>query len=107
MIKKSFYLLWGSQTISSIADIIYLMTVISFVFGNTNSLLSTVIVPLIRFCSQAISGLVFPFVVSRFRLSKVLVIAQLSQFSIFSCLMIYYFFSGSIPLTILFLLIFF
>ncbi|MFB6366223.1 MFS transporter [Paenibacillus elgii] len=106
MIKKSFYLLWGSQTISSIADIIYLMTVISFVFGNTNSLLSTVIVPLIRFCSQAISGLVFPFVVSRFRLSKVLVIAQLSQFSIFSCLMIYYFFSGSIPLTILFLLIF-
>ncbi|MFB0841556.1 MFS transporter [Paenibacillus oleatilyticus] len=106
MIKRSFYLLWGSQTISNVADIIYLMTVISFVFGNTHSLLSTVIVPLMRYLSQIVSGLVFPLVVSKFRLVKILVFAQLAQFSIFSCLMIYYFLTESIPLAILFLLIF-
>ncbi|WP_281935523.1 MULTISPECIES: MFS transporter [Paenibacillus] len=106
MIKRSFYLLWGSQTISNVADIIYLMTVISFVFGNTHSLLSTVIVPLMRYLSQIVSGLVFPLVVSRFRLVKILVFAQLAQFSIFSCLMIYYFLTESIPLALLFLLIF-
>ncbi len=106
MIKRSFYLLWGSQTISSVADIIYLMTVISFVFGNTHSLLSTVIVPLVRFLSQTISGLLFPLVVSRFRLTKILVLAQLVQFSVFSSLMTYYFLTESIPLVILFLLIF-
>ncbi|KPV55868.1 hypothetical protein QJ48_30855 [Paenibacillus sp. A3] len=106
MIKRSFYLLWGSQTISNVADIIYLMTVISFVFGNTHSLLSTVIVPLMRYLSQIVSGLVFPLVVSKFRLVKILVFAQLAQFSIFSCLMIYYFLTESIPLAVLFLLIF-
>ncbi|WP_025847580.1 MFS transporter [Paenibacillus ehimensis] len=106
MIKRSFYLLWGSQTISNVADIIYLMTVISFVFGNTHSLLSTVIVPLMRYLSQIVSGLVFPLVVSKFRLVKILVFAQLAQFSIFLCLMIYYFLTESIPLAILFLLIF-
>ncbi|WP_163856012.1 MFS transporter [Paenibacillus elgii] len=106
MIKKSFYFLWGSQAISNIADIIYLMSVISFVFGNTHSLLSTVIVPLVRFLSQIISGLIFPLMVSRFRLVKILVFAQLAQFSIFLCFMVFYLLSESIPLALMFLLIF-
>ncbi|WP_127484490.1 MFS transporter [Paenibacillus ehimensis] len=107
MIKRNFYLLWGSQVISNIADIVYLMAVISFVFGTTHSLLTTVIVPLIRFGSQTISGLIFPVVVSRFKLAKILIFAQFSQFAIFSCFMFFYLLSQSIPLALMFSLIFF
>lgn len=89
MIKRSFYLLWGTQTVSNIADIIYLMGLISFVFGTTQSLIFTSFVPLFRMSSKILSGLIAPIVISRYKLTRILFVSQLGQFILFTGMLSY------------------
>lgn len=89
MIKRSFYYLWGSQTISNIADIIYILSITVLVFSSSNSLLQTILIPLFRLSAQIVSGLVAPVILSRFRLTRILLFSQLGQFTIFTLLLLY------------------
>ncbi|MHA6534576.1 MFS transporter [Paenibacillus sp. BAC0078] len=89
MIKRSFYYLWGSQTISNIADIIYILSITVLVFSSSNSLLQTTLIPLFRLSAQVVSGLVAPIILSRFRLTRILLFSQLGQFVIFTLLLLY------------------
>ncbi|MBE0340694.1 MFS transporter, partial [Paenibacillus sp. 28ISP30-2] len=89
MIRRSFYYLWGSQTISNVADIIYMLSVVVLVFSSSNSLMTTILIPLFRLSAQVLSGLVAPVVLSRFRLTRVLLFSQLGQFVIFTLLLLY------------------
>ncbi|WP_366951076.1 MFS transporter [Brevibacillus laterosporus] len=89
MITRSFYYLLGTQTLSNIADIIYLMGLISFVLNNTNSLLITIFVPLFRYFSKTLSGLLAPLVLSRYRLPGILLFSQFGQFLLFALLLFY------------------
>ncbi|WP_019914900.1 MFS transporter [Paenibacillus sp. HW567] len=89
MIKRSFYYLWGSQTISNIADIIYILSITVLVFSSTNSLMQTTLIPLFRLSAQVVSGLVAPIILSRFRLTRILLFSQLGQFVIFTLLLLY------------------
>ncbi|MCM3699785.1 MFS transporter [Paenibacillus macerans] len=89
MIKRSFYYLWGSQTISNVADIIYMLSITVLVFSSSNSLLQTTLIPLFRLSAQVVSGLVAPIILSRFRLTRILLFSQLGQFVIFTLLLLY------------------
>ncbi|AIQ68142.1 MFS transporter [Paenibacillus graminis] len=89
MIKRSFYYLWGSQTISNIADIIYILSITVLVFNSSNSLMQTTLIPLFRLSAQVVSGLVAPIILSRFRLTRILLFSQLGQFVIFTLLLLY------------------
>lgn len=89
MIKRSFYLLWGTQTVSNTADIIYLMGLISFVFGSTQSLIFTSFVPLFRMSSKILSGLMAPLVISRYKLTRILFVSQVGQFILFTSMLCY------------------
>lgn len=89
MIRRSFYYLWGSQTISNVADIIYMLSVVVLVFSSSNSLMTTILIPLFRLSAQVLSGLVAPVVLSRFRLTRVLLFSQFGQFVIFTLLLLY------------------
>ncbi|MCV9952456.1 MFS transporter [Paenibacillus sp. BT-177] len=89
MIRRSFYYLWGSQTISNAADIIYMLSVVVLVFSSSNSLMTTILIPLFRLSAQVLSGLVAPIVLGRFRLTQVLLFSQFGQFIIFTLLLLY------------------
>ncbi len=89
LIKRSFYYLWGSQTISNVADIIYMLSITVLVFSSSNSLMQTTLIPLFRLSAQVVSGLVAPIVLSRFRLTRILLFSQLGQFIIFTLLFLY------------------
>lgn len=89
MIKRSFYYLWGSQTISNVADIIYMLSVVVLVFSSSNSLMTTILIPLFRLSAQVLSGLVAPIVLGRFRLTRILLFSQFGQFVIFTLLLLY------------------
>ncbi|MNC17814.1 enterobactin exporter EntS [compost metagenome] len=89
MIKRSFYYLWGSQTISNVADIIYILSITVLVFNSSNSLMQTTLIPLFRLSAQVVSGLVAPIILGRFRLTRILLFSQLGQFVIFTLLLLY------------------
>ncbi|WP_369680054.1 MFS transporter [Brevibacillus laterosporus] len=89
MITRSFYYLLGTQTLSNIADIIYLMGLISLVLNSTDSLLITIFVPLFRFFSKTLSGLLAPLILSRYRLPGILLFSQFGQFFLFALLLFY------------------
>lgn len=89
MIKRSFYYLWGSQTISNVADIIYMLSVVVLVFSSSHSLMTTILIPLFRLSAQVLSGLVAPIVLVRFRLTRILLFSQFGQFVIFTLLLLY------------------
>ncbi|KAF6559703.1 MFS transporter [Paenibacillus sp. EKM202P] len=89
MIRRSFYYLWGSQTVSNAADIIYMLSVVVLVFSSSNSLMTTILIPLFRLSAQVLSGLVAPIVLGRFRLTQVLLFSQFGQFIIFTLLLLY------------------
>lgn len=89
LIRRSFYYLWGSQTISNVADIIYMLSVVVLVFSSSNSLMTTILIPLFRLSAQVLSGLVAPIVLGRFRLTRVLLFSQFGQFVIFTLLLLY------------------
>lgn len=89
LIRKSFYMLWGTQTVSNIADIVYLLSLVTLVFVQTGSLLTTIFIPLFRMLSKIVSGLIAPLVMSRYRLTSILMGSQLGQFVLFTALIFY------------------
>lgn len=68
MHKRSFTYLLGTQTMSNAADILYIMALVSLVFHETDSIFSSVLVPLLRMGAQMISGFLAPLILVRFQL---------------------------------------
>ncbi len=89
MIRKSFYMLWSTQTVSNIADIVYQLSLITLVFTTSGSLVTTIFIPLLRLLSKMVSGLVAPVVMARYPLTSILLGSQLGQFVVFTGLIGY------------------
>ncbi|WP_036629266.1 MFS transporter [Paenibacillus dauci] len=106
MIRKSFYMLWGTQTVSNIADIVYTLSLVTLVFTASGSLLTTIFIPLFRMLSKMVSGLVAPLIMSRIRLTSILIGSQLGQFVIFTGLIFYLWLSPEVSYPIIFLAVF-
>lgn len=89
MFKKSFYYLWGSQTLSNTVDVFYLVALMTFVLSRTNSIVFATLVPFIRVTAQLLSGFLAPLMVVKYRLPFLLTISQSGQFLLFSLLALY------------------
>lgn len=87
--KRSFFWLWSSQTLSNMADVLYIVAFITLVLDQTGSIIFATLVPFIRVSSQLISSLLAPLVIARFRLTTILSISQGGQFLLFSLLALY------------------
>ncbi|MDN4067014.1 MFS transporter [Paenibacillus vini] len=83
MFKRSFYYLWGSQTLSNTVDVLYLVALTTFVLDRTGSVVFATLVPFLRVTSQLFSGLIAPLMVDRYRLPFLLTLSQCGQFILF------------------------
>ncbi|AWB47101.1 MFS transporter [Paenibacillus sp. CAA11] len=107
MIQKPFYYLWSTQTTSNAADVIYTMALTVLVLDQTNSLISAVLVPLLRSGAQMLSGLLAPLMLSKYRLPRLLLLSQVGQFLLFVLLSLYLWKYSAAPVFgIVFVLIF-
>lgn len=89
MFKKSFYYLWGSQALSNMADVFYLVALMTYVLSTTNSIIFATLVPFIRVTAQLTSGFLAPLMVAKYKLPFLLAISQSGQFLLFSLLAFY------------------
>ncbi|WP_435921058.1 MFS transporter [Paenibacillus sp. DYY-L-2] len=83
MFKRSFYYLWGSQTLSNTVDVLYLVALTTFVLERTGSVVFATLVPFLRVTAQLLSGLVAPLMVEKYRLPFLLTFSQCGQFVMF------------------------
>lgn len=88
-LSKPFYYLWSTQTVANAADVLYTMALTVLVLDRTDSLISAVLVPLLRSGAQMISGFLAPLMLTRFRLPSLLLISQAGQFLLFVLLSAY------------------
>lgn len=89
MVKKSFYYLWTTQTISNLADLLYTLALTILVFNNSGSIIVTTLIPFLTVISRLCSGFFAPLLIARYRLPALLGISQAGQFIIFSLLTLY------------------
>ncbi|RCX17025.1 MFS transporter [Fontibacillus phaseoli] len=83
MFKRSFYYLWGSQTLSNTVDVLYIVALTTYVLKVTGSVVFATLVPFLRVASQLFSGLIAPLMISRYRLPFLLTLSQFGQFLLF------------------------
>lgn len=105
--RRSFYWLWSSQTMSNAADILYVTALTVLVLQGTESVVSTILVPFFRICSQIISGFLAPLLLRKFRLPRLMLLSQGGQFALFAALALYLHAAGtSASLAAIFALVF-
>ncbi|REK76824.1 MFS transporter [Paenibacillus paeoniae] len=89
MFKRSFYYLWGSQSLSNTVDVLYLVALTTLVLDKTGSIIFATLVPFFRVIAQFLSGLAAPLMLVRYRLPFLLTIAQSGQFLLFGVMALY------------------
>ncbi|MET3209128.1 UNVERIFIED_CONTAM: MFS family permease [Paenibacillus sp. PvR008] len=101
MHKRSFTYLLGTQTMSNAADILYIMALVSLVYHETDSIFSSVLVPLLRMGAQMISGFLAPLILARFQLPFILFVSQFGQLAFFAILLGHLWSAGTSPVWVL------
>ncbi|URJ59615.1 MFS transporter [Paenibacillus polymyxa] len=101
MHKRSFTYLLGTQTMSNAADILYIMALVSLVFHETDSIFSSVLVPLLRMGAQMISGFLAPLILARFQLPFILFVSQFGQLVFFAVLLGLLWSAGTEPIWVI------
>jgi MFS family permease len=76
-LKKPFYFYWFSSTSISLADVIYIMVITTFIYTKTESAFIAATFPLIRAISNLVAGFSAPLLQARYTFSKLLVSLQL------------------------------
>ncbi|RJX40500.1 MFS transporter [Paenibacillus pinisoli] len=89
MVNRSFYYLWGSQSLSNTVDVLYLVALTTLVLERTNSIFFATMVPFLRVAAQFLSGLAAPLMIVRYRLPFLLTVSQLGQFLFFGAMALY------------------
>jgi MFS family permease len=75
-VKKSFYYYWFAATSISLADVIYIMVITTFIYKETESAFLAATFPLIRAVTNIIAGFSAPLLQMKFSYSKLLVSLQ-------------------------------
>lgn len=70
--NKSFVFLWLSQSASKLADSIYIIGVMTFIYQQTGSAISTALFPFVRMMMILLSSFIAPIVMKRFYLINLL-----------------------------------
>ncbi|MFB5268473.1 MFS transporter [Paenibacillus enshidis] len=106
MHKRSFTYLIGTQSMSNAADVLYIMALISLIFHGTDSIITAILIPLLRMGTQMISGFFAPLLLARFQLPLILFISQMGQLLLFAILIFHLWMTGpSGGWTIVFILV--
>jgi MFS family permease len=75
-VKKPFYYYWFAATSISLADVIYIMVITTFIYKETDSAFLAATFPLIRAVTNIIAGFSAPLLQIKFSYSKLLVSLQ-------------------------------
>ncbi|MFC4778845.1 MFS transporter [Paenibacillus sp. GCM10023252] len=89
MHRKNFYTLLGTQTMANAADIMYITALVALVLYQTDSVVSAVLVPLLRVGAQMITSFLAPLLLERFQLPYLLFMSQAGQVALFGVLGVY------------------
>lgn len=87
--KKSFFCLLGTQSMANAADVLYIMALVSLIFNSTDSIITAILIPLLRMGAQMISGFLAPLLLVRYQLPFILFISQTGQLALFTLLVLY------------------
>lgn len=87
--KKSFFCLLGTQSMANAADVLYIMALVSLIFNSTDSIITAILIPLLRMGAQMISGFFAPLLLVRYQLPFILFISQTGQLAFFTLLVLY------------------
>ncbi|MCD9021746.1 MFS transporter [Cohnella silvisoli] len=91
MNKYSFRFLWIGQSFASLADVLYLVALITLLYAATGSATYTAMVAFLRCLANLISGFFAPLILDRFPLRSLLVYAQFGQATLLLGLVVLYF----------------
>ncbi|WP_134687132.1 MFS transporter [Brevibacillus migulae] len=79
MHKNNFRFLAVGQSLANLGDVLYIVPLISLLYGQTASVLITSLVPLVNVTARVISGLVAPLVLERVQHGWILRITQMAK----------------------------
>ncbi|WP_165921254.1 MFS transporter [Paenibacillus albiflavus] len=100
--KKAFRYLWIGQSFANIADLFYIVGLITIIYARTGSAVYMAILPFTITCAAFVGGLFIPLLIDRFVLTKILVYSQLGKTIVLLFLVL---FISEIPLVFLFALV--
>lgn len=104
--KMPFYYYWFASTSISLADVIYIMVITTFIYQETGSAFNAAFFPLLKALSKLISGFTLPLLLQRFYYSKLLVSLQFIKASLLTALILgFSLITSNISVLLLFVLI--
>ncbi|WP_458463381.1 MFS transporter [Paenibacillus sp.] len=69
----AFYPYWAVKTLLSLVNVIYIMVITTFIYGQTGSILYAAMFPFIRMIARITAGFTLPLLVNRFPFSRMLI----------------------------------
>ena len=88
MKKLGFYSFWFAQASISLADVVYIMVITTYIYQKTGSALISSMFPLTKAIAKLIAGFTSPILIQRFSYSKLLVNLQIMKAALISFLLV-------------------
>ncbi|MGP3784503.1 hypothetical protein [Paenibacillus sp. 1A_MP2] len=75
----AFYPFWAAKTLLSLINVIYIMVITTFIYGQTGSVLIAALFPFIQMSARIVAGFTAPLLVNRFAFSRLMVTIPLAK----------------------------
>ncbi|MFE6077178.1 MFS transporter [Paenibacillus sp. NPDC057886] len=75
----AFYPYWAAKTLLSLINVIYIMVITTFIYGQTGSVLYAALFPFIQMSARIVAGFTAPLLVNRFAFSRLIVSIPLAK----------------------------
>ncbi|KGP81843.1 MULTISPECIES: MFS transporter [unclassified Paenibacillus] len=75
----AFYPFWAAKTLLSLINVIYIMVITTFIYGQTGSVLIAALFPFIQMSARIVAGFTVPLLVNRFAFSRLMVTIPLAK----------------------------
>jgi len=75
----AFYPYWAAKTLLSLINVVYIMVITTFIYGQTGSVLYAALFPFIQMSARIVAGLTAPLLVNRFAFSKLIISIPLAK----------------------------
>lgn len=104
MDKKRFYPYLGAKTLMALADVLYIMTIVTFIYQKTGSATYAALYPLVQVLARLIAGFTIPLFIERFKFNALLTtLALLKTVLLFALTLIFPYISNDLILLFLFI----
>ncbi|SLK10937.1 MULTISPECIES: MFS transporter [unclassified Paenibacillus] len=75
----AFYPYWAAKTLLSLINVIYIMVITTFIYGQTGSVLYAALFPFIQMSARIVAGFTAPLLVNRFAFSRLIISIPLAK----------------------------